>query len=354
MEQEKINQGETEKKSEVSNKEAGTEKVVSQKVVSEKVLGSSSGIARFGRKVKKQISGRLSGVLLGLLLIVISFFVIWQSEKFDKSADLIASLPVLTVDQAADTTGLVKVAGKVTESPIQAPIEKKDVLYYHHVREELETVSKTETDTQVVSREGQDIEQTIEKEVEKEQWVTKVDESQWAEIVLDNKIVIKPQFAKQLLDLTEIYSMESEETRQKIEAVLPGDSLIAVGELYNNRIEGGDPFIVSNKSNQALIESLKSSENFTWWLLKLGTVLLFGFGLYLLLGPFLLVLDAIPVLGKIGKGGLLIICLIIGLLFTVLSSLLIAFWYIILILLVALIAYLLYLKNKKAIKTETE
>ncbi|MBD3359516.1 MAG: hypothetical protein GF365_02310 [Candidatus Buchananbacteria bacterium] len=346
MEQEKkINQ--EQQQNEISKKEAGQERVTSQKVVSEKVLGSSGGLARFGRKVKKQISGRLSGILLGLLLIVISFFVVWQSEKFEKSADLVAGLPVLTVEQAADTTGLVKVAGKVTEEPIQAPIEKKDVLYYHHVREELETVSKTETDTQVVTRDGQDIEQTIEKEVEKDQWVTKVDESQWAEIVLDNKIVVKPQFAKQVLDLTEIYSMESEETRQKIEAVLPSDSLIVVGELYNNRIEGGEPFIVSNKSNQALIDSLKSSENFIWWLLKLGTVLLFGFGLYLLLGPFLLVLDAIPVLGKIGKGGLLIICLIIGLIFTVLSSLVIAFWYIILILLVALIVYLIYLKNKK-------
>jgi hypothetical protein len=349
MEQEKnINQNE------VSKKEAGTERVVSQKVVSEKVLGGSSGLARFGRKVKKQISGRLGGILIGLLLIAVSFFVVWQSEKFEKSADLVADLPVLTVEQAADTTGLVKVTGKVTEEPIQAPIEKKDVLYYRHIREELETVTKTETETQVISRDGQDIEQTVEKEVEKEEWVTKVDDSQWAEIVLDNKIVVKPQFAKKILDLTEIYSMESDETRQKIEAVLPSDSLIVIGELYNNRIEGGEPFIVSNKSNQALIEALKSSENFTWWLLKLGTVLLFGFGLYLLLGPFLLVLDAIPILGKIGKGGLLVICLIIGFIFTLLSSLLIAFWYIILILLVALIGYLIYLKKQKSVKSENE
>lgn len=348
MEEKNINQGEQES----AGKEEMKERVISEKVVSEKVLGSSSGVARFGRKVKGQISGRLSGIGLGLFLIIISFVVVWQSEKFDKIADLVADLPVLTVEQAADASGLVKVAGKVTEEPIKAPIEKEEVLYYRHVREELEMVQRTDTDKKVVTRDGQDIEQTIEKEVESPEWVTKLDNSQWAEIVLDNKIAVNPYSAKQILDLTEIYSLDEDETKESIEAVLPADSLIVVGEIYNNRIDGGDPFIVTNKSNQALTDSLKASEKTTWWLLKLATLLLFSFGLYLMLGPLLLLLDIIPVLGKIGKSGLLIVCLIIGLIFTVLSSLIIAFWYVILIILIALVGYLLYMKNQKSVAPE--
>ena len=330
------------------------ERVISERVVSEKVLGSSSGIARFGRKVKGQISGRLSGIGLGLLLIIVSFIVVWQSEKFDKSAALVAEMPVLSVEQAADSSGLVKVQGEVTSAPIKSPRENKDVLYYRHTREELEMVIETETETQVIERDGQDIEQTIEKEVERPKWVSKIDDAMWAEIILGEKITVKPGDAKKELELTEIYSIEEEKYRESIEALLPTDQLLVVGEISNNTISSGKPFIITNKSNEDLVASLESGEKTTWWLLKIATLLLFGIGLYLMLGPLLLVLDIIPVLGKIGKGGLLVVCLIIGLIFTVLSSLIIAFWYIILIILVALVGYLIYLKKQKPQAEKTE
>ncbi len=328
------------------------ERVVSEKVVSEKVLGSSSGIARFGRKVKGQISGRLGGIALGLLLIIISFVVVWQSEKFDKSAALVAAMPVLSVEQAADSTGLVKVQGEVTSEPIKSPRENKDVLYYHHTREELEMVTETETETRVIERDGQDVEQTVEKEVEKPKWVSKIDDERWAEIVLGGKITVKPSDAKKNLELTEIYSIEEEKYKERIEALLPTEQLLVVGDISNNIISSGNPFIITNKSNENLIASLESSEKTTWWILKIATLLLFGFGLYLMLGPLLLVLDVIPVLGKIGKGGILAVCLIIGFIFTVLSSLIIAFWYIILIILLVLAGYLIYLKTQQSQKQE--
>ena len=325
-------------------------RVISERVVSEKVLGSSSGMARFGRKVKGQIAGRLGGIGIGLLLILISFFVVWYSVKFDKSAALVASLPLLSVEQAADSTGLIKVSGQITSAPIKTPKEDKEAIYYHFTREELEMVTRTETEKQVITRDGQDIEQTIEREVEKPEWVSKIDEERWAEIVLGEKITVSPEKAKKMLDLRNVYSLQEETVREKIEALLPTEQLLVVGDIANGRINGGDPFIITNKSNQDLISFLESSEKSTWWILKLATLLLFGFGLYLLLGPFLLVLDAIPVLGKIGKGGLLIVCLIIGLIFTVLSSLIIAFWYIILIILIALVGYFVYLRKKQPVK----
>jgi len=328
------------------------ERVISEKIVSEKVIGSSSGVARFGRKVKGRISSRLGGIGLGLLLIIISFFIVWQSEKFDKSAELVADLPVLSVEEAAEATGLVKVEGDITSKLIKSPKEQKDVIYYRHTRKELEMVIETETETKIIERDGQDIEQTIEREVERPKWVSKIDADAWALLELGNKITINPAGADKKLNLTEIYSLSEEKTRESVEALLPTDKLLVVGHIRNNTIDSGEPFIITNNSNEQLINSLESSEKTIWWLLKIATLLLFGFGLYSLLGPLLLVLDAIPVLGNIGKTGLFIVCLIIGLIFTVLSSLIIAFWYIILIILVALVAYLIYAKQQSPAKED--
>ncbi len=323
------------------------ERVVSERVVSQRVLGSSNPIARFGRNAGGQISSRIGGIFIGFILIVASFFAVWYSEKFEKSADLVANMPLLSVEQAATSSGLVKVEGNVTSAPIKTPLGDKSVLYYEHSREELEMVMTTETETQVVTENGQDIEKTIERQVEKPTWVSKINNSAWAEIVLGGKITIRPDAAKKMLNLTNVYNSETDKVREKIDALLPDGKLIAVGEISGGKIEGGKPFIISNQSDSALVASLQSSEKTTWWLLKLATLLLFGFGLYMLLGPILLVLDIIPILGKIGQTGILIVCLLIGLVFTVLSSLLISFWYIILILLVAAVGYLLYMKSQK-------
>jgi len=330
------------------------ERVISEKVVSERVLGSSSGLARFGRNVKGRISSRLSGIGLGLLMIIASFVVVWYSEKFEKSADQVANLPLLPVEQAATASGMVKVQGTVTSASIKSPKDAKDVLYYRHTREELEMVKSTETETKVVTRDGQDIEQTVEKEVEKPEWVSKLDDEKWAEIVLGGKITVKPEAAKQMLDLASVYSLSEEKVRENVEAILPTAQLLVVGDLNNNQISSGKPFIITNKSNESLVAALESGEKTTWWILKVATLLLFGLGLYFMLGLLLLVLDIIPILGNIGKTGILIVCLIIGLIFTVLSSLIIAFWYLILIILVALVGYLIYLKKQKSSGQQTK
>lgn len=85
------------------------ERVISERVVSERVIGSSSKVARFGRKVKGKISSRLGGIGLGIILILVSFIVVWQSENIDRSSEIVKDLPLLTVEQAADSKGMVKV-----------------------------------------------------------------------------------------------------------------------------------------------------------------------------------------------------------------------------------------------------
>ena len=322
------------------------ERVISERVVSERVLGSSNPLARMGRQAGNQISSRLGGVLIGIILILVSFYVIWKSEKFEKTSAIVQAMPVLTVEQALNASGEIKVQGTVTSTLIKTPKEDKDVLYYSYTKEALEMVKKTETETQIVQKNGQDVEQTIEKEVESPEWVTKLEEKKWAPIVLGGQIAVSPESARTDLNLSTVYSTSSDKEREKIEALLPGD-LLVVGEISNAKISSGNPFIISNKSNEAVISSLQSGENFTWWLLKILTLVLFGGGLYLLLGPVLLVLDIIPILGKIGKTGLLIVCLLIGLVFTVFSSIIINYWYIILILLIALAVYLFTARKLK-------
>lgn len=324
------------------------ERVISERVVSEKVLGSSNPIARFGRNAGNQISSRIGGVLLGLVLIIVSFVVVWQSTRLEKSSDVVKNLPLVSVEQAVNSTGMVKVTGKMTSAPINNVKDPRGLIYYHHTKEALEMVRSTETETRVVTRDGQDIEQTVEKEVEKPEWVSKFDESKWADIVLDNKITISnPGSAVAELSLQGIYNNQLEKARENVDGVLAGDQLIVVGEIQNNKISGGKPFIISNKSDSALMESLVSSENMMWWIYKIAVALLFGFGLYLLLGPVLLILDIIPILGDLGKGVILVVSLLIGAIFTVFSSLLIAYWYICLILVILVIFYLVFNRKPK-------
>lgn len=330
------------------------ERVISEKIVSEKVIGSSSGVARFGRKIKRKISSRLGGIGMGFLLIIISFFVVWQSEKFDRSAELVADLPVLSAEQAVGNTGLVKVQDKVTSETIKSPRENKEVIYYRRTRQELKMVIETETETRIIEKDGKDVEQIIEREVERPKWVSTLDEEKWAQLELGGKIQVNPNGARKTLSLTEVYSHKEEKYRESIKALLPGVTLLVVGEMDNNTIDGGKPFIITTNSNEQLISSLEESENRTWWILKILTALLFGIGLYLLLGPLLLLLDAIPILGNMGKSALFIVAIIIGVIFTVFSSILIAFWYIILIILVALIGYLIYQKKQSKPVEKTE
>jgi hypothetical protein len=326
------------------------ERVISERVVSERVLGRSNPLARMGRSAGSQISSRLGGILIGLILIIISFFVVWHSENLEKSSAAIKKFPLLSAEQAVGKSGMVKIQGLVTSTPIKNAKDPRDLLYYHQTREELEMVKSTETETRVVTKDGQDIEQTIEREVEKPEWVSKLDEEKWAPIVLANKIgITKPEAARRILNLTSIFSDVQEKVRENVGGVLANEPLIVIGEINNDMISGGHPFIISNLSDLALIASLESSESTAWWLWKLATLLLFGIGLYLLLGPVLLVLDIIPVLGNIGKTGLLIVCLLIGLVFTVFSSIIINYWYIILIIIIALAVYLVSARKFKSL-----
>lgn len=325
------------------------ERVISEKVVSERVLGSSNPLARFGRKAGSQISSRIGGVLVGLVLIIISLVVVWKSENLVKSSAVVKSLPLIQAEQAVGKTGLVKVQGRVNSMPISSPKDPRQLLYYHQTREELEMVKSTEIETKVVTQNGQDVEQTIEKEVEKPEWVSKFDEAKWAPIVLADKITVNnPANAQAKLNLTSIFSDTQEKVREEVRGVLATENLIVIGEINNNVIDGGQPFIISNQSDSALIASLESSENIIWWLYKLATALLFGIGLYLLLGPVLLLLDIIPILGNLGKGIILIASLLIGVLFTLFSSLIINYWYIVLIIIIAVVIYLFTARKPKA------
>lgn len=323
------------------------ERVISERVVSERVLGSANPVARFGRNAGEQISSRLGGVVWGMLLIIIALVVVWQSENLTKSSLVVKNLPLLAVDQAFGQSGLVKVSGKVTSAPIKYSGSEDNLLYYRHTKDVLEMVKDTETETRVVNINGQDVEQTIEKEVERPEWVNKIDEEKWAPIVLDNKITIRPENAGQELNLSKIVSSEDDKSRELVEGLFADDNLLVIGEINNNQISGGETFIISNKSDSALTGALEDSENTTWWLYKIATALLFGFGLYLLLGPLLLILDIIPFLGDFAKGAILVAALIVGVILTIFSSAIINYWYIFVIILIGIAVYAVSARKNK-------
>lgn len=328
-------------------------RVVSRRVVSEKVLGSSHPLARTGRKAKSTISSRIGGIFWGILLVIASFVILWFSEGLAEYSKVIKDLPLLSPTEAVSETGLVKVHAVPTiEKQKSAPNSREEVLYYIFTEHNLEEVEVKSYDTEIVEIDGQDVERTIETIEMEDQWVLKEEKQDWAEFSLGD-IAIDPDKASLYFDYDILSDETYADTKKKTVAVPEDDEIIVVGEIKDQEIKGGTPYMISNYSDEELISSLESSENFTYWLLKILAVLAFAIGFYMVLGPILLVLDVIPVLGKLAKSLIFVVALILAVVVMSIFTVLIKFWYLI-GLVVVIVVVIVIAKNKDKALKESE
>jgi hypothetical protein len=362
-----------------------------EKVVSKKVLGSANPIARKFRDLKGAIQGIGCGFLsliIGIVLIVSSVTSIKENSK------LLANTPLQTPQEVENKQEFVKVQAQPSD------IEKiefkfticenkncyawqqteetfEDFLYLDAKFERFEVVEKTRTETRTRVENGQDIEETVEITEYKEEWVTKNQNTLKPYFSL-GAIQINPEKATykintlsktftniMISNLEEIntYGQQVSEqvgqTRLVVEYLKPENTIIATGDISSNTISSGEPFIISNKTDAELIETLKTEESAMRWGLRIGAWLLLTIGFSMILAPLMEIVDIIPVLGKFIKFVAFAISAFLSLLIVLILTLLIKYWYLALLLFILIfvgIAFLVIklLTSKKERKVATD
>lgn len=134
------------------------EKIIDQKVVKREDKGSAGYLGKKYRGLKDA----LGAMCMAPVLIVIAVGLLFYSEGFHKSSEIIGQLELKQASEVVNMTGLYKAQGMVNvDSPALAP-EVGGVLYYTYVVEEYREVEETEQETQIVVEDGREIEETVE------------------------------------------------------------------------------------------------------------------------------------------------------------------------------------------------
>lgn len=326
-----------------------------ERIVSEKTLGSSNPVARFGRKLGDSVRG----IIFGLILIVVGFGLMWYAEKQPEYSKVVTALPLTEVAQTTGSeTGLLKVGGTPTAvDPFKYQENPQPLLYYRKTVEELKKVKKVSTETRVVQQNGQDVEQTVEKTDYVDEWVMASDESKWTDFSM-GKVAVRPGTYAPDAQLLTVFSQEERLTgaqespkagdrtpdmdpptkRRTTVVVLPANiKLLVVGEVVGGVITGGTPFVVTDKSNDQLVASMKSGESKMYWGMKIAAWLFMTIGFLMLFGPIAAFLDILPGLGGLFNTVLFVAFGILSAVIVALGTVVIRYWWAILILLVVLI-----------------
>lgn len=315
-----------------------------ERIVSQTVLGSSNPIARFGRK----LSDSITGIFIGLLLIIASFALVWWGEQQPEYSKIVAALPLLH-EAPVTQTGLIKLQAQpaVTQVLIE-PKTNTPVLYYNYTKQEFKKVKESRRETRTVLQNGQDVQQTVERDVYVDKWVDLISDKKWAAFRLSN-LNVTPTNADLHVTLTKVFEEEKPipgvpaddfaptKTREVVEVLPATTELLIVGEAKTGSIVGGSPFIISDKTNDALIAEMKVQENRLYWFLKIGAWLLMTVGFTLLFGPISTFLNILPGLGKMLNAVLFAVFGVLSLVIVALGTLAIRYWWLVLIILVTLI-----------------
>lgn len=344
-----------------------SEKIVSERVVSSKKVVKEGYVQEKWGNLKESISA----FCMAPILILVAVGLLFYSEGFHKSSEVLKDLSLQKATEVAGQSGLKMISGdiKISEG-LEAPGVGK-VLYYDLVKETYEEVEEKEYNTRTKVENGEEIEETVETTKLVEKWVTKEKvEGKWAGFGL-GEIEIVPDKANLRIDFKKKQFKENEAgelteasgsspkigDKRVIVNYLPVDAkLIVIGELKNDRIADGSEFIITDKTVDQLMSDVKGEETFWYWFLKFMIWLLFTIGMTSIVGPILALLDFIPLVGSAAKTVAGIISAVIAFIIVLIASLLIKFWWLFLIVAVlavaGMVALLLYLWSKLKKKSQ--
>jgi len=340
------------------------ERVVSSRVIGRKVLGSASPLAKGFRETKQGCADSISGVFFGFIIFALAFWPAWCSVKgVEAVSEDVAALELLTPAQAEGRTGMVKVHGMPEEVDfIELDIECRDineevdVFWYHTVLKEYTEHPEKREHTETRTEGGQEVEYTVEEEVMVQDWEVMEEQQDVAGSFMLGEIEVDPSEANDRLTDYETCEDKGRERLGEewlLVEYLPVDNLaelLVVGEIRNNSISGGEPFIVTDRSAEELVGQMAAAESGTRTMLTILSIVMFFISFNLIIGPLLFLLKYVPFIGGGLRFGIAILSLILAIVWVLILKFIIAFWWLILVLLAILIILLVAIGAKRAPK----
>lgn len=357
--------------------------MATERVISSRVVGSSNPIA----KKMRSIGNSIKGVGCGFIMLIIGLVLIYQSVYGVKEySKILAALPMQEASESMGNEELVKVKGSVdVPTPVEYSYEKcanaqcfgettpsktELAMYISVDKQRFEIVEHVRTETRTRNVGGDEVEEQVEVKEYNEEWVSKESKVIWADFTLNGKVTVKGSADTKLM----IDPVEKEVANVKIDNLsalnyygqqpsaqigstrlvysyipltLPAPEFIVTGRMESKTIRTGDPFIITDMTESQLIKALGDEENFTRWAFAIGSWVLTFIGLSMIMAPIIELVDWIPLFGWAAKAAAAGVAFVIATVLVLGSWLILKFWWLILLLTIALIALAVYLLAKK-------
>ena len=334
------------------------ERVISERVVGERVLGSANPIAKGFRGAKNEIVGAFQGIGLGIILFFVAIGVsTCQAKEVSKDA---AKYEAISATDAEGKSGMFIVSGAAElVDKIKPPQVDANVLYYHWERQEYCKEIVTETHTETVTENGQEVEKTVEEQKEVWDWKTREEKSKYAMFKLGS-IKVKADnsridLSKNIVEKDMGKNTVGNDIREVVEYVELPSQLTVVGSLAGGEISGGDQFWITTKNKDEILAQMKSEEkaaNIGYFVLA---VVLFTLSFNLVLGPILLLTKLVPFLGGLIRGVVFFISLIISIVTVLMIKIVLKYWWVLLLVIllgVAIAVSIALSRKEKHVETE--
>ncbi len=349
------------------------------------------GIAKNTSSKVKNLRGSIGGVFVGILFVLIGFFLIYGSVKWIKNnSSVVEQLQLQSASDVSSNAGMAKINGEpqlldedfafvytkcfdeFCFADEQSEETINNLLYYSVTYERYEQYEKKETKKEVKDTGSEEITEEYEVTEIKEGWKQKGTKHAFADFQLGD-IEVNSEEAKRMLDTdsrtienivlpgdigNEDYIVEGHEeeasdkvgqTRMMLKTITPKQELIVIGEVSNGEIDSGEPFIITNYSESKLVDSLKTEEKSGRLMIRIGAWVMLTLGFMLIIGPILALANFIPVVGGAARGLAFFLSAVLALVIVVMGVLIVKFWWLFLLILLGgggLGIYLL-LKNKR-------
>ncbi len=288
----------------------------------------------------------VTGIFIGLFLFSLAFLPAWCSVRGVREySEEIAGISLITADEAKGKSGLVKIHGDVDPGDvdyftqyIECMDENIDVFWYRYLLREYG--------------------ETTDSEGEKSgHWTTLDDIEYIADSFMIGDIEVDPRDATIKLDDYETVQDKGGEVVGDLwllEEYLPVDDVryfTVVGEIIGDRIDGGDPFFVSDMRDQELVTTLAGEESTLRWIFTIMSIVMFFIAFNLIIGPLLFILKYVPVIGKGVRFAIGIISLVLAVILVLIIKFVIAYWWLLILLLAGLVVLIVVLASKRETKT---
>ena len=259
-------------------------------------------------KAAKAGCGSIFGVLFGILLVPLGFYLIYHGEaRLVNHGKVFEGVEMASPEAAANVTGLVKIKGQPVGQFLSHTRWDGLALYFRNTVEEYEREEDADGDVDY-------------------EWNQVSSDSKWADFGIgDIKVQpgnanpvgeesvykgYKPKFAGDFSVDAMGRSPEVGDQRLEVEVLDAAKEIIVLGEMLSGTISGGSTFVVSTLGDTATAEALKTEYKITYWLMKGGAVLAIWFGILAIFGPLTTIVGHIPLIGERISGGLVMAALV--------------------------------------------